>query len=234
MYLASGSVAGIAVLIFAAIILWQKRINAAGFFGVSLIGVIVFLIVAKFPEIKGFKFQGGTSPSVDVQVERVQQAAQQVQADTTEVREIKEQIDRLAKRIAQSEQELSQMHGKVDEEDRKLADVQQLQAPRRLLDEQKKSLVKALSPFRGQKVSVAAVWGDKEGERFANDFVPVFSEAGWDFSGPPGISRVVYSRDPVGVNILLRAGEVSEGAIPPAATTLGGLLMQLGIMQEPT
>lgn len=106
MYLVSGMIAGGAVVVFAAVALWKGRVNAVGFCGVGLIGVIIFLVGAKFPEIRGFKLQGGTSPSLDVQMQEVQQKAQQiiiqaqqVSTDTAEVREMREQIADLLKRV---------------------------------------------------------------------------------------------------------------------------------------
>ena len=63
-------------------------------------------------------------------------------------------------------------------------------------------LIEALRPFAGQKVSIASIRGDDEGQDLAQDFVSVFEAAGWDHHGEAGVTTQEWPRDPVGVEVV--------------------------------
>ena len=113
---------------------------------------------------------------------------------------------------------------------KQLESVKAAQQQRRLSVEQKHILISALSPFRGQKVSVARIMGDVEAEPLADDFVEVLVKAGWDFGGKPGTDQSAYDKDPVGIEVTLNQAEVEAGRLPPAAKALIVSLAKLSII----
>jgi hypothetical protein len=83
--------------------------------------------------------------------------------------------------------QIQQAEAKVAEN--QIEALQARQAGRTLSDQQKQSLIAALSPHRGQKVSVARIMGDGEAEPFANNFLDVFVASGWVFNGSRKFSK---------------------------------------------
>ena len=61
------------------------------------------------------------------------------------------------------------------------------QTQKHLSQEQQRFLIEALRPFAGQKVSIASIRGDDEGQQLAQEFVSVFEAAGWDHHGEAGV-----------------------------------------------
>jgi hypothetical protein len=106
------------------------------------------------------------------------------------------------------------------------------QRQRRLSDEQKRTLIAALSPYQGQKISVVRIMGDTEAEPPANDFVDVLVAAGWVFDGKPGVVQAAYDRDPIGIEPTLNQVEAKAGRIPPALPVLVDTLLQLNLIRE--
>jgi hypothetical protein len=145
----------------------------------------------------------------------------------------------IAYRASSRKDELTEKaeHARVEEADKKLAEVQQQQAQRALSDEQKRLLVAALSPFRGQKVQVMCNWGDMGGEAFAQDFVSVFSQARWDQGEvpghPPGPVLAVFSNPAAGVWVNVSENDAKKGPGTEAAQTLVITLAQLGVLKKP-
>lgn len=221
-----------AVLLFVCVAAWHKRMSAHVIFALGAVGVIAGIVVTNLPDIVGLVLKSGVNASYGLQLQRVERAAQQVETDTTEVRQMKKQIELIVGRLEKGEQTASQIGNAVQEADKKLKDMQQQQATRRLSDEQKRILVNALSPFRGQKVSLECVLGDDEGYKFAKDFEDVFIRAGWDFGAIPGVSRTSYTRDPIGIEIHLHEKEGDAGRVPQGLDILAETLMQLGILDK--
>ena len=136
--------------------------------------------------------------------QRLQQTEDRRMAVTESLRwEVKQAEARAANEISRLEQQLART-------ERKLA---ALQSHRRLSFEEKYALIDALSPFAGQRVTIAAIAGDEDGKAYAQDFVEVFEAAGWEH---PEVSFRRWDRDPVGVEITLneidgRAGRINHG-----------------------
>jgi len=116
---------------------------------------------------------------------------------------------------SRSEAEIARLKDQLSKAERKLA---ALQSTRRLSMEEKHALIDALSPFRGQKVSIAAIEGDEDGKGFAADFAEVFEAAGWE---PGAVSYRRWDRDPVGVEITLNE---ADGRAGRATTGVGALI----------
>jgi len=130
------------------------------------------------------------------------------------------EIGDLKNQLAEARNQLAEAVSKVEEATR-------TQAFRHLSDEEKRTLIDALSPFRGYKVKIFCITGDAEGKAYAEDFANVFAQAGWDYGG--GVNESRFDKDPVGIELTLNAAQVAAGKIPRAAETLGRTLSALGL-----
>ena len=92
---------------------------------------------------------------------------------------------------ARRAKEVAQLKEQLAEADKKSALLLEQQTPRRLSTEQKQSLIAALSPFPGQKISLVCLMNDTEGMQLSEDFSEVFKAAHWDYGG--GCNQVVYT-----------------------------------------
>jgi hypothetical protein len=82
----------------------------------------------------------------------------------------------------------------------KVTDLEAQQIPRNLSPEQKATLIAALSPFSGQKVSLWCLISARDCNAFAEDFRSVFKEAKWN---APKIDFGTVGYDVVGVEPIL-------------------------------
>jgi hypothetical protein len=110
---------------------------------------------------------------------------------------------------------------------RRLEEARKEQAPRRLTPDQQATLIAALSPFRGQKITIWFVMGNTESKDFASDFDSVIRRAGWDDGG--GVNQATYGGpDPVGVEVFVK--EATPDNEPPALVGLVVTLAKMGLM----
>lgn len=93
-------------------------------------------------------------------------------------REKGEQILKILNRILESQLDPAEVIARLDEILRKVDDIKQFNADRRLSDQQKQWLLSVLQPFEGEKVTINAPQGDAEAFRYAEDFASVFEGAG--------------------------------------------------------
>lgn len=133
---------------------------------------------------------------------------------------------------ARRKAEVAELQKQVAEADKKAAAAQKQQTQRRLSPEQQETLVKVLSPFKGQKVDIVSLWGDTETTIFRGDFVAVLDRAGWDHNGPHGVSQAVIEPIPVGVQVTINDGEARANLILKSAAALLDVLVQLGIAES--
>ncbi len=129
---------------------------------------------------------------------------------------------------AKAEREIANMKDKLGQAERKLAS---LQAVRRLSHDEKNMLIDALSPFRGQRVLIAAIEGDEDGKGYAADFAEVFEAAGWVH---PEIDYRRWDRDPIGVEISLNENDGRAGRINSAIGTLINVTRKLSLTDANT
>lgn len=137
---------------------------------------------------------------------------------------------RHAAEIGSLKTQLKEAENQLAEAERKIEEAKQKQTYRHLAVEQKLALIKALSPFRGHKVIILSILGDAEGKAYADDFVNVFAQAGWDYGGGVGVNQRRFDKDPVGIELTLNAAQVDAGKIPRAAEILGRTLGTLGLV----
>lgn len=134
---------------------------------------------------------------------------------TTEVETLRQQLSEAQKRAADAGAEAKKPHQDV--------------APRRLSDHEKETLVFALSPFSGQRITFKSVLGDAEGRRFIEDFIATFRRAHWSFDDKADVSQAVFDGQPVGVQVTVNAHDAQAGRVPPSAAEFVRALDKLGV-----
>ena len=130
--------------------------------------------------------------------------------------------------------ENSELRQKLIDTENKLASLEQVQTEKRLSSDQKRFLIEALRPFAGQKVSIASIRGDDEGQKLAQEFVSVFEAAGWDHHGEAGVTTQEWPRDPVGVEVVLNETDARGNQIPESVAGLINVVRKLGLVYDNT
>jgi hypothetical protein len=103
--------------------------------------------------------------------------------------------------------------------------------PRVLTDAQKKSVIGALSPLRGQKFSIVCIANDAEGKKLAGEIVTVLRAAGWDF--PEGaVAEAAYTKEPTGLSVMVNAGQALAPSMLRPTSMLVKALADAGLMQR--
>jgi hypothetical protein len=131
---------------------------------------------------------------------------------------------------AQSTAQVANLQMQLADSGARVAELQKYETQRQLSPSEKKALVMALAPFRGQKASIASILGDAEGNQYANDFVAVLEQAGWDHHGDNGISFNQFSVEPVGIEIAVHQVNERQGEAIPAALALAETLKQMNLL----
>jgi hypothetical protein len=130
--------------------------------------------------------------------------------------------------------ENSDLRQRLIEAENKIASLERGQSQKHMSAEQKRYLIEALRPFAGQKVSIASIRGDAEGEVFAQEFVAVFEAAGWDHHGEAGVTTQQWDRDPIGVEVALNETDARADRIPPGIAALVNAVRALGMVYDNT
>jgi hypothetical protein len=103
--------------------------------------------------------------------------------------------------------------------------------PRALTEAQKRSVIGALSPLRGQKFSVVCIANDAEGKNLAGEIVTVLRAAGWDF--PEGaVAEAAYSKEPIGLSVMVNAGQALAPSMLRPTSMLVKAFADVGLMQR--
>ena len=129
---------------------------------------------------------------------------------------------------ARSEATISRLERQLGQVERRLASLTQ---QRRLTANEKDSLVEALRPYAGQKVTIAAIAGDDDDKVYASDFVEVLQAAGWEH---PNVTYRHWDRDPVGVEITLNEADGRAGRVNVAIGALINVVRKLGLTEGNT
>jgi hypothetical protein len=98
---------------------------------------------------------------------------------------------------------------------------------RSLSPSQRQAIKEAIAPHAGQKVRVLSLLYDTEATRYAQDFVSVFNEAGWE-CGPIENSLI----NPEIYNVRVYVKETARENAPPAAFVLQAFLIELGLTKD--
>ena len=182
--------------------------------------------------------------SLAAEIETLHRAARQTaQRHAAEIAELRKALETAnTRRVASTEslrwevrqaetraaREVAALKDRLGQAERKLAE---LQAVRRLSDDEKYALIDALSPFAGQRVLIAAIEGDEDGKGYAADFAEVFEAAGWVH---PEIDYRRFERDPVGVEISLNEQDGRAGRINSAIGALINVTRKLSLTDAST
>jgi hypothetical protein len=108
------------------------------------------------------------------------------------------------------------------------------QAQRRLTDTQKRTLIAALEPFRGQKVKIASVMGDADAGRYKMDFLDVLRVAHWSFNEGTDVSQAVIMPTPEGIQVTVNQDDASAGRVLNSAMAFVQVLHKIGITNSDT
>ena len=130
--------------------------------------------------------------------------------------------------------ENSELRQKLIDAENKLAALEQVQTQKHLSPEQQRFLIEALRPFAGQKVSIASIRGDDEGQKLAQEFVSVFDAAGWDHHGEAGVTTQDWPRDPIGIEVVLNENDARANQIPEGVAGLINVVRKLGLVYDNT
>jgi hypothetical protein len=160
--------------------------------------------------------------------------AEQASAERIRLLTAEAKVHRPAETSNRYLKENSDLRQRLNDAETKLASLERAQTQKRLSAEQKRYLIETLRPFAGQKVSIASIRGDEEGEAFAQDFVSVFEAAGWDHHGEAGVTTQEWDRDPVGVEVALNETDARAGAISPGVAALINAVRALGLVYDNT
>ena len=107
---------------------------------------------------------------------------------------------------------------------------QSAQLRRTLSDEQRQTLLQALSRFPGQGIAVFSIMADDDGQEYARQFIALFAEAKWSLPRE-GLQRVVLDRQaPSGIRVAVSKTLRGTGKVRAAATDLANTLVALNLM----
>jgi hypothetical protein len=98
---------------------------------------------------------------------------------------------------------------------------------------QRQSLLLAMTPYAGQKISFACNSGDLNADARAREYRAILAKAGWTIVGGDNVQAVLVPA-PVGINIYVNREELNAGRAPGAAVALAKALMELGITRGGT
>jgi hypothetical protein len=147
----------------------------------------------------------------------------------------KDELVIAAERAAETRRkaEVEGLQKQLSESDKKVADIQSQQIPRRLSPEQKATLLTSLAPFAGQKISIWCSTNAWDCVNFATDFQSVFKQAKWDT--PDTITfGIVTGYDAKGIEVLVNPMTASDPSnTPPPVVTLITTLVSLRLMAAP-
>ena len=125
--------------------------------------------------------------------------------------------------VLKSEQSAAEQRTRTDKLQKQVARLQ----PRSLSPTQRETIKKAISPFAGQKVQVMCLTWDLEASRYAEDFISVFKDAGWD-CGP-----IYNSTFPLDFeNVLVTIRETPREEVPPGAWAINEALIRAGVARN--
>jgi hypothetical protein len=193
------------------------------FFEIACAAVLALLVAA---EIAAYGY--------GIRRDTLQAAAEQASADRLRRLSSELQARRADSSHGRTLRENSELRQKLIAAENKIAELERAQSQKRLSQDQKRLLIQALKPFAGQKITVASISGDEEGQILAQDLVSVFDAAGWDHDGEAGVSTQQWDRDPIGIEVTLNEADARSGRISAGVGALINVVRQLGLVYDNT
>jgi hypothetical protein len=131
----------------------------------------------------------------------------------------------LTSALEERDTKTKQLHILAEEAKQKALEIEAKQAPRRLSENQKETMVKRLGGIKGAKIRITTILGDTESVVYGQDFAATLQTAGWHVEGG-GINQSVFTgKIPVGLNTIIK-----DPKNPPIGSlALDELLEQFGI-----
>jgi hypothetical protein len=132
------------------------------------------------------------------------------------------------------DRELVEAHNAARSANDELEKLREQRSPRHLTDAQKNEIIEAISPFKGQAVTITSNAGDIESDDFAKEFYDIILKAQWGYRGTPGKFEVYYVGAPIGVEVTINDVSARKGRVPEADAynALIAVLHKLGIVGE--
>jgi hypothetical protein len=193
------------------------------FFEIACAAALVLLLVAEIAAL-GFGVRQQTLAAAAEQA-----SAERLRRLTAELRTRRGDVSH-----SRALKENSDLRAKLTAAENRIADLERAQSKKRLSAEQKALMVQALKPFAGQKIAIASIDGDNDGQMLAQDFASVFDAAGWDHDGEAGITTQRWDRDPVGVEVTLNEADARAGRISAGVGALINVVRKLGLVYDNT
>lgn len=131
--------------------------------------------------------------------------------------------------------ELVTQQTRAADAERKLLELQQKIQSRELSEEQKKTLIAALSKIIPKTpITIKCVLGDREGCPFAEQIKGVFTSSGWDAG--KGVDQGVYNGNPTGLFLHIRKSSPNAPPdmkdVPPSAADIQKAFFSIGFTLE--
>jgi hypothetical protein len=147
-----------------------------------------------------------------------------------ELAESSRAVARLQGELSKANPIIAELREQLAKANLAIAELKQQQAKRRLSYEEKRNLIAALAPYRGQAISVAASYGDEDAKAYAEDLLQVLDAAGWSMGRAPKVSLERFARTPVGVEVTLNEADARAGRLSAATGALINAVRRLGLV----
>jgi F0F1-type ATP synthase membrane subunit b/b' len=197
-------------------------------------GIVLFLVVVAF-EFAAY-FYGHRHDFLVDDRDRLAGIARD-KADKTKDAEAKRLSDALAAAqtgLQQAQQDAAAARQQASTAQQDAAQAKASTAQRVLSNAQKQALVASLSQFGGQKVTIASVMGDGDGDRYKRDFLEVLRAAKWNFNEGTDVSQAVIMPTPSGVQVTINQEDAKNGNVLKSAYEFMHALHKLGITKHET
>ncbi|HEY8024382.1 MAG TPA: hypothetical protein VIF60_07445 [Burkholderiaceae bacterium] len=112
------------------------------------------------------------------------------------------------------------------------AKIKEQVAPRRLSADQRKELIAALAPFKGQQIDVFSVMGDSEGRQFAESLIEILRAAGWDAGPMSGLNQAIFTGDVVGIQVGVNKKDLDGARVPNSLEAFVNVLIKLHLLEK--
>jgi hypothetical protein len=134
-------------------------------------------------------------------------------------------------RQKEHDSEVGTLRQQLSAANNKIAALESKKAERRLSPDETHTLISAINPFPGQKISITYLSGDSYGKELADDFVAVMKGANWD-SGE-GASPGLFEREPEGIVLLINDTDATAHKASGGVLALVRTLLDLHLISTP-
>jgi hypothetical protein len=129
--------------------------------------------------------------------------------------------------------EVGTLRQQLSDANNKIAALESKKAERRLSPDETHTLISAISPFPGQKISITYLSGDSYGKALAADFVTVMKGANWDYGGGEGAAPGLFEREPEGIALLINDADATAHKASGGILALVRALLDLHLISTP-